>query len=312
MEDKKLISVVVPIYNEVENINDLYERTTKVLNELNNYNYEIVFFDDGSTDGTKEKIEFLCNSDEHIKAVFYSKNFGYTKSIYYSVKNSKGDCTILLHADLQNPPELIPSFIEKWEDGNDVVLGIKNKSKENRFLYFLRTIYYFVMRLVFGMDLIAHATEFELFDKSFTDVLKKTNYINPFLRSIIIEYANSMGYVYYTQDKRKNGKSKFNLNKYYDFAVCGIINMSKKLPRKVILVSLIGILLLIIEFFANFVPDAARGCLVSVSNSLIIRGTAFILLINSWLLSFVFEYLISVNNSINEKPLITEDKRINY
>ena len=112
---KKLISIVVPNYNEVDTLDELYERTTKVMQTLDKYDYEIVFFDDGSTDGSKKKIEELCNKDKHIKAVFYSKNFGYAKGTFYCFQQAKGDCAIILHADLQNPPEEIPNFVERWE-----------------------------------------------------------------------------------------------------------------------------------------------------------------------------------------------------
>ena len=137
---KKLISIVVPNYNEVNSLDELYERTTKVMQTLDKYDYEIVFFDDGSTDGSKEKIEELCNKDNHVKAVFYSKNFGYAKGTFYCFQQAKGDCAVILHADLQNPPEEIPKFVEKWENGVQIVFGVKNQSRENKFVYFIRTV----------------------------------------------------------------------------------------------------------------------------------------------------------------------------
>lgn len=311
-EHKKLITVSVPIFNEAETLDELYKRTTEVMSSLDKYDYEIVFYDDGSTDGTRARVEELCSTDSHIKAVFYSKNFGYSKNIFYCVQQSRGDCTILLHADLQNPPELIPRLIEKWENGAEFVGGIKNKSKENKFLYFMRTMFYFIMNTVFGMKLVPHATEFELFDKSFTDTLKKCRYKNPFLRSIINEYAGKTGYIYYTQDKRNAGKSKFSIGKYYDFAICGIVNMSKKLPRKVIAVGLFFALFSLLEFFIGFVPKAINGAYGDITNALIIRLILFMLSFCTVVGGIMFEYIISLTASADEKPLITEEKRINY
>ena len=146
--NKKHISVVIPIYNEINMLDEIYNRINNVFKKLEDYTYEIVFFDDGSTDGTRKAVEELCQKHNEVKAVFYSKNFGYLKNTFYSMQQAKGDCAIIVHADLQNPPELIPKFIEKWENGAQVVLGVKNKSREHKFVYFLRTIFYFLIMII--------------------------------------------------------------------------------------------------------------------------------------------------------------------
>ena len=312
MDLKKTISVVVPVYNEISNLDELYSRTTEVMQSLERYNYEIVLFDDGSTDGSREKIEEFCKSDSRVKAVFYSKNFGYSKSIFYCVQQARGDCAILLHADLQNPPELIPELVNKWENGAKNVLGIKNKSKENSILYFFRTMFYFIMNFVFGMKLIPHATEFELLDRSFIDILKSSSYHNPFLRSIISEYATDVDYLYYTQDKRNSGKTHFSVSKYYDFAVCGIVNMSKKFPRRVLVFGLICILISLVEFIFGFIPAAVKHTIADFSTALVVRLSFFTLSVGLSFAAVMSEYLISIASGLDDKPLITEEKRINY
>ena len=170
MPAKKIVSVVVPIFNEVQMVDEIYSRVSAVFDKIDNYNYELVFFDDGSTDGTKEAIKKLCNKHNEVKSVFYARNFGYLKSTFYCMQQAKGDCAVILHADLQNPPEVIPELIEKWESGSQVVLGIKNKSHENKLMYTLRTIGYFILINFFGIKMVPHATEFELFDKSFFSI----------------------------------------------------------------------------------------------------------------------------------------------
>ena len=309
---KKLISIVVPNYNEVDTLDELYERTTKVMQTLHKYDYEIVFFDDGSTDGSKNKIEELCNKDEHIKAVFYSKNFGYAKGTFYCFQQAKGDCAIILHADLQNPPEEIPRLVEKWETGAQIVFGVKNQSRENKFVYFIRTIFYWVINNIFGVKMVPHATEFELFDKSFIDVLKRINTNEPFLRGLIYEYGSSFEFVYYTQEKRKKGKSKFTLSKYYDFAVCGIVNASKILPRRVIGVSLIGMILSILEMLFFCIPNAFGLSLNEAISSIMIRLVFIFIGLLLLMVSFCAEHLISIPRNNGEKPIIIEERRINY
>lgn len=312
MAEKKLISIVVPVFNEEEMIAEVYSRTTAVMETLTEYEYEIVFFDDGSTDGSREKIEELCAKDSRIKAVFYSRNFGYSKNVYYSVREAKGDCTVILHSDLQNPPELIPEFIEKWEKGNDIVLGVKPKSRENPLMYLMRSFFYFIVRAVFGVKLVPHATEFELFDKSFTDVLKKTQVPRPFLRELILEYGRRYDYVYYTQDKRKKGKSKFNVSKYYDFAICGIANMATKLPRRMLVFSGLCLIAALAELIFNFIPDYVHGWVVSLTNGLVLRGTLIIAIIILGFLSIMLEFIVHIIATVNQKPIVVEEKRINY
>ncbi len=310
--DKKLVSVVVPIFNEVSMVNEIYERISTVMEKLESYTYEIVFFDDGSTDGTRSAVEELCSKHSQVKCVFYARNFGYLKNTFYCLQQAKGDCGIIVHADLQNPPELIPQLIEKWEQGAQVVQGIKNKSHENKFVYFLRTIFYYVMIKFFGMKITPHATEFELFDKSFIDILKNIKTNTPFLRSIVSEYAASIEYIYYTQDARKKGKSKFNVNKYYDFAICGIAQYSYVLPRKVISVCVVAILALSAEFLFAFLPNLGHLGLIDITNSIILRVILLALCLFIILVCVLFEYVISIMKNTGEKPFIVEEKRINY
>ena len=309
---KKLISIVVPNYNEVGTLDELYERTTRVMQTLTKYDYEIVFFDDGSKDGSKEKIEELCKKDEHIKAVFYSKNFGYAKGTFYCFQQAKGDCAVILHADLQNPPEEIPRLVEKWETGAQIVLGIKNQSRENKFVYFMRTLFYWMINNVFGVKMIPHATEFELFDKSFINVLKRINTNEPFLRGLIYEYGTSYEQVFYTQEKRKKGKSKFTLSKYYDFAVCGIVNASKVLPRRVIWVSVIAMVLTILELFFSCIPSVWGTSFHGAIGHVMIRLIFIFMGLLTLMVSFCAEHLISIPRNNGEKPIIIEEKRINY
>ncbi|MCR5041358.1 MAG: glycosyltransferase family 2 protein [Clostridia bacterium] len=307
--DKKLLSVCVPVYNEAENIAAAYERITAVMSSLCAYDYEIVFFDDGSTDGSAELIEGLCRSDEKVRAVFYARNFGYSKTVFYCMQQAKGDAAIIVHCDLQNPPEEIPKLVEKWEQGADVALGVKNKSRENRLMYFLRTLAYFVMNFVFGMHMVPHATEFELLDRSVLDVLRDIHTQNPYLRGYILEYGRHIEKVYYVQDKRRGGSTHFNLKKYYEFALGGIVSMSRCLPRRFILFSVISILALLVEFFARFLPAASGEVFWS---GLLLRFGVFSALLLILLVSILFEYILTLINNTEDKPFIIEDRRINY
>lgn len=306
----KLISVVVPVYNEEENIDEAYSRITKVMTGLPEYDYEIVFFDDGSTDGSRKMIRKLCASDEKVKAVFYAKNFGYQKSTFYCMREAKGDCAIIVHADMQNPPENIPEFVEKWEKGAALVLGVKDGSNENKMMFFIRTVFYWLMNHFFGTKMIPHATEFELFSRSFIGVLRQINVNCPFLRAIIADYGYDIDYVHYRQDKRKKGSSKFNLSKYYDFAVGGIVSMSTNLPRKGLALSLAALLISTVELILHLVFRQSAG--MAPAEAVLLRGGIILVEISLLFNSLMAEYAVSRNHAGTGEPLIVESERINY
>ena len=309
---KKMITVAVPVMNEYTNIQPLYERTSAVCEGLTAYDYEIVFFDDGSTDGTKAEIEQLCAKDAHVKAVFYARNFGYSKNIFYALQQAKGDCAILLHADLQNPPEIIPEFIKTWETGVQIVQGVKTKSRENKLMFFLRTMFYWIMHHLFGVALKPHATDFALFDRSFLDVLHHVKSNSVFLRGLVLEYGGSIAYVEYLQERRMAEKTKFNFNKYYDFAMEGIVASSTCLPRRIMFCCGAAALLLLVETVAFFVRNATALSMEEAENALILRVLLLLVLCVAVLLCLLFEYLIGVLKRSEEKPFVLEERRLNY
>lgn len=309
---KKTITVAVPVYNEKANIRPLYARISATLESLPAYNGEIVFFDDGSTDGTREEIRALCKADDRVKAVFYARNFGYSKNIFYAMQQAKGDCAILLHADLQNPPELIPAFVERWEAGAQIVQGVKTKSRENKLMFFLRTVYYWLMNVVFGVKLKPHATDFALFDRSFLDVLLRVKRNVVFLRGLALEYGGKIEYIEYTQERRKAEKTKFNFSKYYDFAMEGIIASSRCLPRRIMAGCGILAVILLAETVAFFVKHASAMTGAEIETAVVLRVLLFGVLCVGALLGFVLEYLIGVLAQSGEKPFVVEEERLNY
>ncbi len=310
--ERKLVSIVVPVYNEQESIPDVYARVTAVMQRLPAYDYELVFFDDGSTDDSLRLTEELCSRDEHVKAVFYARNFGYSKTIFYAVQQAKGDCAILLHADLQNPPELIPQFLQAWEKGAGVVQGVKTKSKEHPLMFFFRTVYYWLMNVVFGVKLIPHATEFQLFDASFIAVLQNVRDNHPFLRGLVLEYGRDLTCITYTQDKREKGKTKFNFDKYYDFAINGVVSASDRLPRRMIVAALVLLFVLLVETVVFFAVFSASLSGAAIMNAIVLRVLLAAVLVGLVFVSFLMEYIIGVSKNTVQKPLIVEARRIRY
>lgn len=173
----KKISILIPTYNEQDNVFPLSAAITAILEkELSRYDYEIIFIDNCSMDGTRKNLAKLCVENKRIKAIFNSKNFGQFNSPYYGLCQTTGECTILICADFQDPVEMIPKFVEEWEKGTKIVIGIKKTSKENGLVYFLRSCYYRAIKNMSEVEQIEHFTGFGLYDKSFISTLKELEY----------------------------------------------------------------------------------------------------------------------------------------
>lgn len=226
----KKISIMIPCYNEVDNVEPISFAVVNVLEEaLSRYDYEIVFIDNCSTDGTRDKLEKICKKNKKIKAIFNVTNFGQFNSPFYGLCQTTGDCTISLCCDFQDPVELIPRFVEEWEKGHRVVSGIKTSSKEPGFIYFLRTIYYKMIRNMSTVKMIEHFTGFGLYDKTFISLLKELDDPIPFLRGIVAEYGAgfNMIEIEYEQAKRRSGKTHNNFYSLYDAAMLSFTSYTK-------------------------------------------------------------------------------------
>ena len=244
---KKMITVVVPTYNEELNVDNVYARVTKIMAEsLNNYDYEIMFVDNCSLDATRDKIKALIERDKRVKAIFNARNFGYVRNVFYGLSQAEGDCAVLLHADLQNPPELIVDFVKYWEESYKVIVGIKRKSKENKVLFAIKGLYYKFMNKISDTEMIEQLTDFGLYDRSFINVLKNLDDPVPYFKGIVSELGFSMKKVEFVQDDRENGKSFTNFFKSYDYAMLGITSYTKIMRAASWLGFILGIICLII------------------------------------------------------------------
>ena len=139
----KTISIVVPTYNEELNIQNVYERVCKLFEtQLKDYEMELLFIDNASHDSTRKLIDELAQKDKRVQAIFNATNFGFSKSSFYGLSQAEGDAAVLMYADMQDPPEVIPKMVKEWEKGHRIVVGIKSKSRESKIMYFIRSIYY--------------------------------------------------------------------------------------------------------------------------------------------------------------------------
>ena len=309
----KKISVLIPTYNEEDNVINMSEKILNIFNtELINYNYEIIFIDNDSQDTTREKLLYLCTKNKKIKAIFNAKNFGWMNSPYYGLLQTTGDCTVSLSADFQDPPEMISQFVKEWEKGYKIVIGIKNKSKENPVMYLIRTIYYKLIKYILEIDQIEHFTGFGLYDRTFVDILRTLDDSEPYLRGIVAEFGYKIKQINYEQQKRKSGKSKSNFYKLYDVAMRGITSYSNIVLRLATLFGFIssglsflvgvGYLIYKIVYWNNFAVGIAP----------LVIGVFFIGSMQLFFIGFLGKYILSINSRVIKRPLVIEEKRINF
>ena len=310
---KKVINVLIACYNEEENVVPLSEALTKVFREdLPAYDYHITFIDNCSEDNTRPLLEGLCAKDPRIRAIFNVRNFGHIRSPFHGMQQSlDGDCTILMCCDFQDPPELLPKFVHLWEEGHLVVYGKKTRSKESKLMYALRSLYYKEMKKASDVEQIPQFTGFGLYDRSFVELLAKIDDPYPYMRGLVAEFAGKKIAVEYTQPKRRAGKTKNNFKTLYDMGMLGVTSYTKKFLRLATIlgvafagVSVLGILATILINIFTHAPISYMTYLV--------EG---LFLFNSVLLFFIGlsgEYIMFINQRSMHRPLVSEEKRINF
>lgn len=309
----KTITIVVPTYNEEQNIMPVYNQVTKVMNEqLSNYNYEILFVDNYSTDSTRLLISNLCSKDKKIKAIFNARNFGQMRSHFYGLTQAEGDCAVLLHADLQNPPSIIVDFVREWENGAKIVAGIKDNSKESKVLFFLRTCYYRIMKKISDVEQIEHFSDFELIDREFLEVLKNLHDPIPYLRGIVSELGFRVARVHYNQNKRERGKTKANFSSLYDFAMIGITSYSKSVMRLATIIGSILSLLSIIVAVIIVIMKLTHWNSYPVGVAAIGVGVFLLGSVQFFFIGLLGEYVLNINTRIMNRPLVIEEQRLNF
>ena len=307
----KKVTVVVPTFNEEDNIERIYERLNNVFISLP-YQLEVLYIDNCSTDKSREIIEGLCSKDKMVKAVFNARNFGFIRSTFYGLTQATGDCAILIFADMQEPPEIIPEFLKKWEEDHKIVIGIKNKSKENPFTYFVRSFYYGLIERISDIDHIKQFVGFGLYDKTFIEVLRSLDDSVPYLRGIVAELGFKMTEVHYDQDVRRHGKTKFSFLKMYDVAMLGITSYSKVLMR---LATFIGFFLSIVSAGVAVVTMAVKlfnWNYFSIGTAAIVVGVFFLGSVQLFFIGLLGEYILNINTRVMKRPLVIEEKRINF
>ena len=313
--EQKLISIMIPCFNEVENVELMTKSIINVMAEaLPQYDYEIVIIDNASTDGTRDVIEKICEKNKKIKAIFNVTNFGQFNSPFYGMCQCSGDCVIPICCDFQDPVELIPIFVEKWEQGHKIVSGIKTSSKESGIMYFLRTCYYKLIKNMSDVKMIEHFTGFGLYDKTFIALLKKLDDPIPFVRGIVAEYGNgfNMIEVEYEQQQRRAGKTHNNFYSLYDAAMLSVTSYTKIGLRLATFLGFVCSAISVIIAIVYTIMKLANWDSFQAGTAPLTIGVFLIGGIQLFFIGLIGEYILNINTRVIHRPVVVEEKRINF
>jgi len=308
----KLISILTPCYNEEENVEDLHAQIVQVMSELPGYEFEHIYIDNASTDGTVPILRRLAAADPRVKVILNARNFGHIRSPFYGILQSHGDAVICMSSDLQDPPILIKEFVRKWEEGYKAVLGVKSRSKETRLLFLMRRLYYRLLRKLSEVPLVENFTGFALYDQQVVQVLRRIEDPYPYIRGLIPEIGFETAKVEFVQPRRKRGITKNNFYTLYDMAMVGFTSNTKIPLRLATILGFItaGISVLVGLFYLIYKLMYWNS--FSTGLAPLVVGLFFVGGVQLFFLGIVGEYIGAIYTQVRHRPLVIEKERINF
>jgi glycosyltransferase involved in cell wall biosynthesis len=305
------ISIVTPTYNEGENIEKLCSGIKLEMEKLN-IDYEHIVIDNSSTDKTIEILKEICSRDKKVKVIINTKNFGHIKSPFHGILQSSGDACILMASDFQDPLDLIPTYIKKWQSGSKIVLGKKISSAENTLIFSLRKFFYKFLNKISETKLTENTTGSGIFDKSIINLLKKINDPYPYLRGLLNELSKDISIVEFNQPRRLLGKTKNNVFTLYDIGMLGIIKHSRAPLRLVTFLGFVLSFFSLLTAFIYFIYKLIFWNSFDVGVAPIVIGIFGFASIQILLLGIIGEYVGILLIHLRNLPLVIEKERINF
>lgn len=308
----KKISIVTPCYNEEGNVYNMFKSIQKVFEKIPEYEYEHIFIDNCSLDRTPEILREIAKEDNRVKVILNVRNFGPGRSGGYALLQATGDAVIGLACDFQEPPELIPDFIKKWEEGYKVVFGQKNESEESKIMFAIRTLYYKIIKKTSEAKQLENVTGFGLYDKEVIKMMRWIDDPNPYFRGTIAELGYEVGLIQYIQPKRRAGKSSYNIFSYIDTAINGMIN-SSQIPLRI--ASYFGVIMSGISFLVGliyFVLKLIYWNSFHMGVAPLIIGLFFLGAVQIAFIGVLGEYIGAILMRVTRRPLVVEKERINF
>jgi glycosyltransferase involved in cell wall biosynthesis len=307
-----LVSVVTACFNEEGNVREMHEAIKTIFAELPQYRYEHIFIDNASKDGTARILRALATEDPHVKVILNARNFGHVRSGYYALLQARGDAVIALACDFQDPPALIPEFLQRWAEGAKVVLGVKESSEESGLFYALRDRYYRLLARIADIELVRQSTGFGCFDQTVIESLRRIDDPYPYFRGLIAEIGHEPSIVPFRQPVRKRGISSQNFYTLYDLAFLGIVNHSKVPLRMATMAGFGSALLSLLVALGYLVYKLLFWSQFSLGIAPILIGFFFLTSVQLFFIGIVGEYIGSIYTQVRHHPHVFEKERINF
>ncbi|HMF08800.1 MAG TPA: glycosyltransferase family 2 protein [Thermoanaerobaculia bacterium] len=306
------LSVITPCYNEELNVRELYEGVRSAFQSLPGYQYEHIFIDNASSDGTVAVLKKIAAEDKNVKIIVNTRNFGHIRSPHHALLQSRGEAVIALAADLQDPPALIPEFIRKWEAGYKLVLGVKPESEENWLMFRLRRAYYDFLGRIANTRLIKNFTGFGMYDREIVEILRHIEDPYPYFRGLIADIGFEPAMIEFRQPRRKRGITHNNFFTLYDMAMLGITNYSK-VPLR--LATMLGFAMALASFLVSLgylITKLLFWNRFSFGLAPLLIGIFLIGSIQLFFVGVIGEYVGAIHTQVQHRPLVIEKERINF
>lgn len=308
-----LLSVVAGCFNEEDNVTELYERVCRVFAEsLPSYEFELILIDNASTDKTVEVLKGIARSDKRVKVIVNNRNFGPVRSGYHAMLQARGDAVIGMASDLQDPPELIPQFVKKWEEGYKLVLAQKNQSEESPLFFLVRKAYYNTINKLSDIELVKNVTGFGLYDRRVLEDIRQINDPYPYMRGLICDLGYERALVPFVQPVRKRGFSSNSFYTLWDLAMLGLTNHSKVPLRLATFGGLFVAALSLLIAFGYLLYKLLFWDSFQVGQAPLVIGIFFIGAIQLVFVGLLGEYIGAIHTQILRRPPVIEKERINF
>lgn len=308
-----LLTIMTPCYNEEGNVREVYRQVKAAMESIPGYDYDHLFIDNASTDKTVEILRELAAADKRVRVIVNTRNFGHVRSPYHAFLQARGDAVMGCAADLQDPPELIPQFVEKWQEGYKVVIGVKQGSKESWLMSRTRTFYYrLVGRLSSDVALVHNFTGFGLYDREVVEQFRSTNEQYPYFRGLVSDFGYERAEVQYKQPARTSGRTKNNFFSLYDIAMLGVTNHSKVPLRLATMAGFAISVLSLLVAFGYLIAKLLFWDQLQVGVAPLLIGIYFFGAVQLFFIGVLGEYIGAIHTQVHKRPLVVERERINF
>ncbi len=308
----KIISIITACYNEEQNVEELYNRVRGEMVKLGKYRYEHIFIDNSSRDNTVAILKRIASRDHNVKIIVNARNFGHVRSPMHALLQAQGDAIIGIVADLQDPPEMIPEMIAKWEEGYSMVLCVKRTSEENPMMFWIRKKYYHLVQRLSSIQTFENFTGFGLYDRQVAEAVRSYDDPYPYFRGMIAEIGLPYFELYYDQPRRKRGITKNNFYTLYDIAMLGITNLSKVPLRFVTFLGFVCSLLSLLVGLSYLAYKLMFWYSFTVGIAPLVLGLFFLGSVQLLSMGILGEYIGSIYTHVRKRPYVIEKERINF